>query len=372
MFNLSLLSPLSPIRTAVCGMPKTPFREAAHKCAVAVCIATALVASAMAQGADPVPLADPIPALIPDSRITVDLKPIAIGLVSPVMGTVAPGDEDHIYVADQVGKLYKISVSQRTPGGSPSVFLDVSDRLVRLGLFPPVNFDERGLLGVAFHPDFRRNGLFYTFTSQPAVGVADFSTQPPGVAPNCHTVITEWKVAQPGVKDSPVDYNSARVLMRIDKPQFNHNGGTVAFGTDKMLYISVGDGGSADDEGVGHVAGGNAQSLAEGNVLGKILRIDPLGRSSANGQYGIPADNPFVNKPGADEIYAYGFRNPYRMAFDKKTGKLYAGEVGQNDIEEVNLVVKGGNYGWPIKEGTFLFDNGSTRPAPNAGRGFVY
>jgi glucose/arabinose dehydrogenase len=363
----------SPIHAAPRGMPKSASRDGTRKCVTAVLIAaTLVVAPVIVLGADPVPLVDPIPALIPDSRVTVDLKPIASGFVSPITGTTAPGDEDHIYVADQVGKLYKISVSDRTPGGSPSVFLDVSDRLVTLGLFPPLNFDERGLLGIAFHPDFKRNGLFYTFTSQPALGSADFSTQPPGVPPNCHSVITEWKVAQPGKKDSPVDYHSARVLMRIDKPQFNHNGGTVAFGPDKLLYISVGDGGGADDEGPGHVPGGNGQSLADGNVLGKILRIDPLGRNSANGQYGIPADNPFVNKQGADEIYAYGFRNPYRMSFDKKTGKLYAGEVGQNDIEEVNLVVKGGNYGWPIKEGTFLFDNGATRPAPNAGQGFVF
>ncbi|MGA8514688.1 MAG: PQQ-dependent sugar dehydrogenase, partial [Burkholderiaceae bacterium] len=286
--------PSTSICSARSSLSTPRLRRSTAKHLVATLIVGSMAfAAVMAQTNSPVPLADPIPALIPASRITVDLKPIASGFVSPVMGTTMPGDDDHIYVADQVGKLYKISVSERTPGGSPSVFLDVSDRLVRLGLFPPLNFDERGLLGVAFHPDFKRNGLFYTFTSQPAVGAADFSTQPAGVAPNCHTVITEWKVAQPGKKDSPVDYNSARVLMRIDKPQFNHNGGTVAFGPDKLLYISVGDGGAADDEGVGHVAGGNAQSLAEGNVLGKILRIDPLGRNSANGQYGIPTDNPF-------------------------------------------------------------------------------
>jgi glucose/arabinose dehydrogenase len=107
-------------------------------------------------------------------------------------------------------------------------------------------------------------------------------------------------------------------------------------------------------------------------VLGKILRIDPLGRNSANGKYGVPADNPFVGKAGADEIYAYGFRNPYRMSFDQKTGKLWAGDVGQNDIEEIDVVVKGGNYGWPIKEGTFLFDTGNGRPAPDTGKGFVF
>jgi glucose/arabinose dehydrogenase len=364
---------LNPISTEVRGKLYARSVFAVRKSAAAVCITAALISvPAIVLGADPVRLEDPIPALIPASKITVDLKTVASGFISPVASAIAPGDRDHIYVADQVGKLYKVSVSERSPGGTPSVFLDVTDRIVKVGLFPPLNYDERGLLGIAFHPDFRRNGFFYTFTSQPAVGKADFSTQPVGVAPDSHTVITEWKVAQPGVKNSPVDYNSARVLMRIDKPQFNHNGGTLAFGPDKLLYISVGDGGSADDEGDGHVVGGNGQSLADGNVLGKILRIDPRGNNSANRQYGIPYDNPFVNKVGADEIYAYGFRNPYRMSFDKKTGKLYVGDVGQNDIEEIDVVVKGGNYGWPIKEGTFLFDTGNGRPAPNVGKGFVF
>jgi glucose/arabinose dehydrogenase len=163
-----------------------------------------------------------------------------------------------------------------------------------------------------------------------------------------------------------VDLGSARELVRIDKPQANHNGGALAFGPDGMLYVSLGDGGAGDDEGVGHVPGGNAQSLAPNNVLGKILRIDPLGSNSANGRYGIPPDNPFVAREGADEIYAYGFRNPFRMSFDR-SGQLWVGDVGQNAIEEVNIVVAGGNYGWHRKEGSFLFDtNGPTAP------GFVY
>jgi glucose/arabinose dehydrogenase len=153
--------------------------------------------------------------------------------------------------------------------------------------------------------------------------------------------------------------------MRIDKPQANHNGGALAFGPDRLLYISLGDGGAGDDQGPGHAPEGNAQSLAPGNVLGKILRIDPLGSNAANGAYGIPADNPFVGKAGADEIFAYGLRNPFRMSFDS-AGTLWAGDVGQGAIEEVNHIVAGGNYGWRIKEGSFLFDaNGS------AG-GFVY
>ena len=344
--------------------------SALRRRAGALLVTAALMAlPGMGFGAANVPLEDPIPGLIPASKVVVDLKTIATGIIAPVTGAVAPGDEEHIYVADQVGKLYRIQVGENKAPGTPTVFMDVSSLLVPLGLFPPLNYDERGFLGVAFHPDFQRNGLLYTFTSQPAVGVADFSTLPAGVAPDCHTVITEWKVEKPGDRNSAVDMSSARVMMRIDKPQFNHNGGTLAFGPDKMLYISLGDGGNANDVAPGHVPGGNAQSLAPGNVLGKILRINPLARNSANGKYGVPADNPLVGKSGAGEIFAWGLRNPYRMSFDKPTGKLWVADVGQNDIEEIDVVVKGGNYGWPIKEGTFLFDNnGGTATS----RGFVY
>jgi hypothetical protein len=249
--------------------------------------------------------------------------------------------------------------------------------MVPVGLFKPLNYDERGLLGLAFHPNFERNGLFYTFTSEPAsIHTPDFSTTSVPRVPSDpvdeveeQSVVTEWRVARPGNDRSAVDVNSARVLLRIAKPQFNHNGGALAFGPDGLLYISLGDGGAANDEGPGHAVGGNGQSLAAGNVLGKILRIDPLGRNSANGNYGIPAGNPFVGQAGADEIYARGLRNPYRMSFDSKTGKLWVGDVGQNDVEEIDVVTKGGNYGWPIKEGTFLFDDGACLPDHHA---FVY
>jgi hypothetical protein len=139
----------------------------------------------------------------------------------------------------------------------------------------------------------------------------------------------------------------------------------------------VGDGGSADDQGDGHAPGGNGQDLSDGNVLGKILRIDASGTNSANGHYGIPADNPFVGRQGADEIYAYGFRNAYRMSFDTRSGRLIAADVGQNDIEEVDIVRKGGNYGWPVKEGSFLFDMNGDEPgfttgfSPGVPRGMI-
>jgi glucose/arabinose dehydrogenase len=296
----------------------------------------------------------------------VDLELVADGFTTPLWAINAPGDNHRIFVVDQVGKIWAIGTDSKGNVPDRLLFADVGadglGLLVPLGAFGPGTFDERGLLGLAFHPDYRHNGLIYTYTSEPATMAADFSTMPAGVDPNHQTVIREWHVPNPKRANSVVDPNSSRVLLTIDQPQFNHNSGAAVFGPDGMLYIAVGDGGSADDQGVGHAAGGNGQDLSAGNLLGKILRIDPQGSNSANGGYGIPADNPFVGDAAPDEIYAYGFRNAFRMSFDQRTGALYAADVGQNDIEEVDLVVAGGNYGWPVKEGTFLFDMNGAGP----------
>lgn len=311
---------------------------------------------------------DVIVEKIPASDVAIGLETVADGFTSPVWAINAPRDNHRLFVVDQIGTITAIKLDPRGNRNVPDRldFLDVGEAglglLVPLGAFGPGSFDERGLLGLAFHPDYRKNGLIYTYTSEPVSEAADFSTMPAGVDPNHQTVIREWNVPKPKRPDSVVDTDSSRILLRIDQPQFNHNGGALNFGPDGMLYIAVGDGGSADDQGDGHAAGGNGQDLSDGNVLGKILRIDPSGWNSANGEYGVPADNPFVDKQGADEIYAFGFRNPFRFSFDSKTGDLIAADVGQNDIEEVDVVVSGGNYGWPVKEGNFLFDMNGADP----------
>lgn len=176
-------------------------------------------------------------------------------------------------------------------------------------------------------------------------------------------MIAEWRVDN--TNPNIADLGSRRELLRIDNPQFNHNGGMLAFGHDRNLYIALGDGGMANDDAPGHGVDGNGQNPT--NVLGSILAIDVDGNNSSNGQYGIPTGAPFAN-PGADpngdipdEIFAFGFRNPFRISVDSLTGEIVAADVGQNNIEEIDLVTAGGNYGWRLKEGSFAFDftNGS-------------
>lgn len=302
----------------------------------------------------------------------VEVQSIATGLTAPNDLVVAHDGTNRLFVVGQTGVVSIIKNGQvlATP------FLDVSARLVTLS----PGYDERGLLGLAFHPGFSNPASpgyrkLYTYTSEPVAGPADF-TVPNASAFNHQSVLAEWQVDanNPDV----VDASTRREVMRIDEPQSNHNGGKLAFRPgDGNLYIAFGDGGAANDVAAGHnPATGNAQDTS--NVLGKILRIDPLdpslttaanGAASANGKYRVPGSNPFVGATGVDEIYAYGFRNPFRFSFDPTTDKFIVGDVGQNNVEEIDVVEIGKNYGWHQKEGTFLFSpvdgTVSQDPAPN-------
>lgn len=299
--------------------------------------------------------------------------PVVVRLEEVASGLTAPNDlmsvgDGRLFVDEQSGFLRVIKAGALLP----TPFLDLSARLVS-------STGERGFLGFAFHPGYLDPGSpgygkFYTYTSEPVAGPADFTV--PKNAPFDHqSVIAEWQVSagNPDVADPA----TRREILRIDEPQANHNGGKLAFRPNEpYLYISLGDGGAGRDVGDGHTPEiGNGQDLT--NVLGKILRIDPLDPSltggsadpvSANGNYRIPATNPFIGSGTAvHEIYAYGLRNPFRFSFDEPTDRLIAADVGQANIEEVDLVEAGGNYGWNRKEGTFLFNSsdGSISPDPS-------
>jgi glucose/arabinose dehydrogenase len=237
------------------------------------------------------------------------------------------------YVVEQPGRVMVVENGKMraTP------YLDLSDRLVTQG--------ECGLLGLAFHPKFTRNGYFYVnYTVEnagaPKVKVR-FGNKTVEQTP-IKTVIAEFK-ADPA--SGIVDVESQRVVMEIPQPYENHNGGMIAFGPDGMLYIIMGDGGNQRDP---HR---NGQNL--GVLLAKMLRIDVSPREG----YAVPKDNPFVGSAGArPEIWAYGLRNAWRFSFDRETGLLYAADVGEDRWEEVNIVRRGGNYGWSEREGGFAFN----------------
>lgn len=274
-----------------------------------------------------------------------DLKLIADGFNSPIGVVAVPDNTKRLFVIDQAGQIWIID---RHGNKLPAPFLDVSSMMVPLS----PNYDERGLLGLAFHPQYKDNGRFFIYYNLPPRpgGPED------GVNWNNLSRISEFRVSS---NADAADMSSEKVILEWDDPQSNHNGGTLAFGPDGYLYISLGDGGAANDVAPGHVedwyeanAGGNAQNI-EANLFGSILRIDINGGEP----YGIPHDNPFIDKPGRDEIYAYGFRNPFRMSFDMKGNhQLYAGDAGQVLYEEISVVKKGGNYGWNVKEGTHCFN----------------
>jgi glucose/arabinose dehydrogenase len=285
--------------------------------------------------------------------VTARIELLAEGFTAPVSLVEPPDGSSRLFVVDQAGRIRIIDA-----GGHllAEPFLDVSDQLVTLN----PGFDERGLLGLAFHPGYASNGRFYVYYSAPLRegGAEGFN----------HTShIAEYQVsADPNLADPA----SERILLQVDQPQANHNAGALAFGPhDGYLYIALGDGGGANDNQFGHVedwyadnGGGNGQDVTE-NLLGSILRIDVDGGDP----YGIPADNPFVGRDGFDETFAYGLRNPYRFSFDMGGDHtFFVADVGQGLWEEVNVVTNGGNYGWNVKEGTHCFDAESNREIPES------
>ena len=242
-----------------------------------------------------------------------------VGIISACDGT------NRLFVFEQQGTIRVFENSVNT--ATSKVFLDIADRVLFGG--------EQGLLGLAFHPNYRNNGYFYV----------DYVADNPR-----RTIIARYTV---NANDpDQADRNSELILLEVSQPFTNHKGGQLELGPDGYLYIGLGDGGSSGDP------FGNGQNRSA--LLGKILRID-VNSPSAGRNYGIPVDNPFAgNILGyREEIYAYGFRNPWRFSFDSSTGTLWVADVGQSQREEIDIVEKGKNYGWNIMEGSLTYSSGS-------------
>ena len=258
----------------------------------------------------------------PADSTSLSITLLASQLTSPV--ALAHCGDERLFIAEQPGVI-KIFHKDKLLS---SPFLDISDRVIT-----DKGYSERGLLGIAFHPDYNTNGRFYLY----------YSAESSNKNSDHKSVLSEFTVS--GDPDKAL--TEEKKILEIEQPESNHNGGQLAFGPDGFLYIGVGDGGGGGDK---HGEIGNGQNL--NTLLGKILRINVNALP-----YSIPADNPFVNKTGVrPEIFAYGLRNPWRFSFDRKTSLLFCGDVGQNEYEEINIIEKGKNYGWRAMEGNHVFD----------------
>jgi glucose/arabinose dehydrogenase len=251
----------------------------------------------------------------------------------PIFLTHANDQSGRVFVATQHGVIHHFPNDQKAT--KTTVFLDIQDRVSYND-----NQNEEGFLGLAFHPKFKDNGEFFVFYTTKKAKLTN--------------VVSRFRVR----KDDPsqADPDSEEQILEFKKPFWNHDGGTILFGPDGYLYITHGDGGAANDP------YDNAQNM--NRWLGKILRIDVDSpkRISKLKNYAVPKDNPFVGTNACPEIWAYGLRNVWRMAFDRKTGKLWAGDVGQNLFEEIDIIQKGGNYGWNRREGLHPFGAKGTGP----------
>lgn len=275
------------------------------------------------------------------AEVKVKLEPFVTGLNAPLMMVQPPGD-DRVFVIEQFGRIRIVKNGKLRA----EPFLDIRSKIHTLFH----DFDERGLLGLAFHPKFKENGKFYVAYSAHLNFQQDLGQM---LWYSHSNVVAEYQVSK--VNPNAADLNSERILTSIPWPQFNHNGHWIGFGKDGYLYISTGDGGYANDWGIGHhVTMGNGQDLR--SLKGKILRID-VDKSAKGKHYAVPSDNPFVgNDKALPEIWAYGLRNPWRCSFDVGGGDLICGDVQQNSFEEVSIITKGGNYGWRRMEATHCFD----------------
>jgi glucose/arabinose dehydrogenase len=260
-----------------------------------------------------------------------------LSFTSPVALVQAPADSAHWYLIEQRGRVMRFD---STGSGAASVVLELSSQVTSGG--------ETGLLGIAFHPDWPATPeVFLSYTRS---------------APNLQSVISRFVSTDGGLTLEPA---SEQVVLFIDQPESNHNGGQISFGPDGFLYAGFGDGGGGGDQ---HGSIGNGQSLNA--LLGKILRVDV--RATGAG-YAVPGDNPYaadakcsrgVGTAPCPEIWAFGLRNPWRWSFDKQNGELWVGDVGQGSWEEVDRVTKGGNYGWRLREGAHCYQPPSGCPQP--------
>lgn len=333
-------------------MMQTLSRHVRVAAVVAAGLAIAGATRVCAQGT-----ADPFPPIAADGAIVVNIAEFAVipdinGEAPRMMTMVDEPGTRRLFVSTMRGPVFSVSYD----GRSVTPYLDVNDPKWNV----PVqsNFSERGVQSLAFHPQFSQRGAkgygkFYTHLDTSRLDAKpDFVT--PGSGRTHDTVLLEWTAKDPAA--ATYDGDAPRELFRMQQPFPNHNGGMVAFNPLTpassaefgLLYVGVADGGS----------GGDPMNLAQNlsSAFGKILRIDPLGKNSSNGKYGIPASNPFVSQAGAlGEIYAYGVRNPQRFSWDPKTGQMYVADIGQNIVEEVSPVTAGANLGWNVWEGSFTY-----------------
>ena len=283
---------------------------------------------AVVQAQKTVNLADP-----PDS---IDTSPMPVEVVEaypnlrierPIVVTGAGDGSGRLFIASQYGKIFFIDAAD-TDVSEPTLFMDIQESVSYKD-----RENEEGFLGLAFHPQFSQNGYFFVYYT---------TTERPHVS-----ILSRFKVSDDPTRGDP---KSEVELMRIQQPFWNHNGGTLTFGPDGYLYVGLGDGGKANDP----LQSG--QNLS--NLLGSILRLD-VDSTSGDRAYGIPKDNPLVGRRGVwPEIYAWGVRNIWGMSFDKQTGWLWAADVGQNEWEEINVIQRGGNYGWSLREAAHKFTLG--------------